>query len=140
MAWNSSIWTVGVASKAVEPRLLFFWRLLHLFENKVCWKYLIWGALMWKSLIFQFYSDTYVQFGINFLKAEEHGHSGFYHMFYKLQKVYVLYARHHNPLLIINRSWILTVWKARIFLEKSPLKNVFYLLQKVGLKYTNRGL
>ena len=36
------------------------------------------------------------------------------------------YARHHNPLLIINRSWILTVHKVRI-LRKKLLKNVFGL-------------
>jgi hypothetical protein len=28
------------------------------------------------------------------------------------------YARHHNPLLIRNRSWILTIHKARIFRKK----------------------
>ena len=42
-------------------------------------------------------------------------------------------------LLIINCSWILTVHKARILRKKAPRKNIFDL-QKVGLKYTNRGL
>ena len=35
------------------------------------------------------------------------------------------YARHHNPLFIINRSWILTIHKARI-LWKKPLKKRFW--------------
>jgi hypothetical protein len=34
------------------------------------------------------------------------------------------YARHHNPLLIRNRSWILTIHKARI-LRKKTLKKHF---------------
>ena len=45
---------------------------------------------------------------------------------------------YNNPLLIRNRSWILTIHKTRI-LKKAPWKNVFEL-QKVGKKYTNRGL
>ena len=52
---------------------------------------------------------------------------------------YIPYARQYNPLLISNRSWILTIHKARIFKKKAPWKNVFGL-QKVGKKYTNRGL
>ena len=50
----------------------------------------------------------------------------------------VTYTRHHNPLLITNRSQILTIHKGRIF-EKTSLKNVFDL-QEVGKNYTNRGL
>ena len=38
------------------------------------------------------------------------------------------YARHHSPLLIRNRSWILTIHK--------PLEKTFFGLQKVGKKYT----
>ena len=42
-------------------------------------------------------------------------------------------ARHYN------NSWILTIHKARILRKKAPWKNIFGL-QKVGKKYTNRGL
>ena len=45
------------------------------------------------------------------------------------------YARHHNPLLSRDRSWILTIHKDRVFWKTSPWKNVFDL-QKVGLKQT----
>ena len=45
-------------------------------------------------------------------------------------------AHHHNPLLITNQSWILTINTGRIFSEKLLEKNVFDL-QKVGLKYTH---
>ena len=51
----------------------------------------------------------------------------------------IMYARHNNPLLIRNRSWILTIHKVRILRKKGPWKNVFGL-QKVGKKYTNRWL
>ena len=37
---------------------------------------------------------------------------------------YIPYVRHHNPLLIRNRSWILTIHKARI-LRKKPLEKTF---------------
>ena len=40
---------------------------------------------------------------------------------------------------IITRSWILTIHKARILRKKGPWKNVFGH-QKVGKNYTNRGL
>ena len=40
------------------------------------------------------------------------------------------YARHHNPLLIINRSWILTIHKGRN-LQKKLLKKRFWP-SKVG--------
>ena len=43
------------------------------------------------------------------------------------------YARHHNPLLNTNHTYVRPE-----FLEKSSLKNVFGH-QKVGKKYTNRG-
>ena len=56
----------------------------------------------------------------------------------KFLKLYLPYARHYNPLLIRNCSWILTIHKARI-LWKNSVKNVFYL-QKMGWKNTNRGL
>ena len=36
--------------------------------------------------------------------------------------MYLLYKRHHNPLLITNRSWILTIIKVRIF-WKNLLEN-----------------
>ena len=49
----------------------------------------------------------------------------------------VPYTQHHNPLLIINRSSILTVYKARILQKKASLKTIFDF-QTVGLKYTNR--
>jgi len=39
------------------------------------------------------------------------------------------YARHHNPLLIRNRSWILTIHKARI-LRKKPLEKTFLNFKK----------
>ena len=42
------------------------------------------------------------------------------------------YARHYNPLLIWNRSWILTVHKVRI-LRKKLLKKAF-LAFKNGVK------
>ena len=35
------------------------------------------------------------------------------------------YARHYNPLLISNRSWILTIHKARFFFKK-PLEKRFW--------------
>ena len=46
---------------------------------------------------------------------------------------HLLYPHYHNPLLITNHSWILTINKGRI---KPPWKNVFDL-QKVGLNYTS---
>ena len=51
----------------------------------------------------------------------------------------IQYAHHHNPLLIRNHFWILTIHKAKILRKKAPWKNVFGL-QKVGKKYTNRRL
>jgi hypothetical protein len=39
------------------------------------------------------------------------------------------YARHHNPLCIRNRSWILTIHKARI-LRKKPLEKTFLAFKK----------
>ena len=47
-------------------------------------------------------------------------------------KKHVPYERHHNPLLIINRSWILTVHKVRI-LWKKLLKKTFLAFQN-GVK------
>ena len=44
----------------------------------------------------------------------------------------ILYARHHNLLLVRNRSWILTIHKKR--------SQYINELQKVGKKYTNRRL
>ena len=43
--------------------------------------------------------------------------------------LYVPYARHHNPLLIRNRSWILTIHKSRI-LRKKPLEKTFLDFKK----------
>ena len=57
---------------------------------------------------------------------------------YIIHMYIVTYTRHHNPLLITNRSQILTMYKGRIF-EKTSLKNVFDL-QEVGKNFTNRGL
>ena len=48
------------------------------------------------------------------------------------------YARHYKPLLIRNRSWILTIHKARILRKKGPWKTIFGL--QVSKKYTNPGL
>ena len=42
---------------------------------------------------------------------------------------YLPYARHHNPLLIRNRSWILTIHKGRI-LRKKPLEKRFLDFKK----------
>ena len=42
---------------------------------------------------------------------------------------YLPYRRHHNLLLIINRSWILTINKGRIFPKK--------LLEKQFLTFKN---
>ena len=44
-------------------------------------------------------------------------------------KFHVLYARHYNPLLIRNLSWILTIHKARIF-RKKPLEKTFLDFKK----------
>ena len=41
---------------------------------------------------------------------------------YKLQSLHIPYSCHYNPLLITNRSWILTIRKDRVFWKKS-LKN-----------------
>ena len=41
----------------------------------------------------------------------------------------ILYVRHHNPLLIWNHSWILTIHKARI-LRKKPLEKTFLDIKK----------
>ena len=46
-----------------------------------------------------------------------------------ISKNYVPYARHYNPLLIWNRSWILTVHKIRILRKK--------LLEKTFLAFKN---
>ena len=54
---------------------------------------------------------------------------------YKLSTAYLLrnfvipYARHHNPQLIRNRSWILTIHKTRI-LRKKPLEKTFLDFKK----------
>ena len=42
---------------------------------------------------------------------------------------WIPYARHYNPLLIRNRSWILTIHKARI-LRKKPLEKMFLDFKK----------
>ena len=44
-------------------------------------------------------------------------------------KIKLPYARHYNPLLIRNRSWILTIHKARI-LRKKPLEKAFLDFKK----------
>ena len=41
---------------------------------------------------------------------------------------WVPYERHYNPLLIRNRSWILTIHMARILIKKAPWKNVLYIM------------
>ena len=41
----------------------------------------------------------------------------------------ILYARHHNPLLIRNHSWILIIDKARI-LRKKPIEKTFLDFKK----------
>jgi hypothetical protein len=46
---------------------------------------------------------------------------------------YILFVRHYNPLLIRNRSRILTIHKDRIFWKKPPWK------QRNGKKYTSRA-
>ena len=46
-----------------------------------------------------------------------------------LDKVHIPYARHYNPLLIRNRSWILTIHKAKI-LRKKPLEKTFLGFKK----------
>ena len=43
--------------------------------------------------------------------------------------IWVPYARHYNPLLIRNRSWILTIHKAGI-LRKNPLEKTFVDFKK----------
>ena len=53
----------------------------------------------------------------------------------KFTDIYWVYRTHA----IITRSWILTVHKARI-LSKKPLEKTFLDFEKVGKKYTNRGL
>ena len=53
--------------------------------------------------------------------------------------IHIPYARHYNPLLIRNRSRILTIHKTRI-LRKKPLEKNIFGLQKVSKKDTNRGL
>ena len=44
-------------------------------------------------------------------------------------KLFIWYARHHNPLLITNRSWILTIHKGRIF-WKNLLEKTFLTFKK----------
>ena len=39
-----------------------------------------------------------------------------------LGQIQIPYMRHHNPLLITNCSWILTIHKDKIFWKKSPWK------------------
>ena len=46
-----------------------------------------------------------------------------------IQPSHILYARHHNPLLIRNRSWILTIHKGRIF-WKNLLEKTFFTFKK----------
>ena len=46
-----------------------------------------------------------------------------------MNDLYIPYARHHNPLLIRNRSWILTIHKVRI-LRKKPLEKTFLDFKK----------
>ena len=42
---------------------------------------------------------------------------------HKVASIVLPYAHHHNPLLVINRSWILTIPKSRIWRKKSPFRN-----------------
>ena len=43
---------------------------------------------------------------------------------------FYMYARHYNPLLIRNRSWILTIHEARIF-RRIPLEKTFLTLKSI---------
>ena len=54
-------------------------------------------------------------------------------------RYYLPYGRHYNPLMIRNRSWILTIHKARI-LRKKLLKKSVFDIQKVGWKNANQRL
>ena len=55
-------------------------------------------------------------------------------------KLFRLYTRHHNPLLIINHCWIVTVHKIMI-LPKNLLEKMFLTFKnELCIKYTNRGL
>ena len=51
------------------------------------------------------------------------------HLLHCAQKICIPYARHYNPLLIRNRSWILTIHKARI-LRKKPFEKTFLDFKK----------
>ena len=60
--------------------------------------------------------------------------------------IHIPYARHHNPLLITNRSWILTIHKDRIFWEnllenkEMVFKNGVKNIQTAGYNWTRTQL
>ena len=76
-------------------------------NNKITWFHLL--TLEWKPIIIiNFASFVLLSLSLN---------------------SYIPYARHHNPLLIRNRSWILTIHKARI-LRKKLLEKTFLDFKK----------
>ena len=83
----------------------------------------------WKTILN--YNDMAKLKGASFVDKLE----GFYHNTYhfilrqgtlssglRILRIYLLYDYYHNPFLITNRSWILTVHKDRNFWKKTPWK------------------
>ena len=79
---------MGVASKPVEPGPQYFAGLLAYGKRKFVENLKFIGALMWKLLIFQFYTAMYILCNLEFMKKGQRlkqGHGGFYKkMFYNL--------------------------------------------------------
>ena len=59
---------VGVASKPVEPRPPYFAGFLRYDKRKFVENLKLIGALLWKLLIFQFYTAMYIQCNCEFMK------------------------------------------------------------------------
>ena len=59
---------VGVASKPVEPRPPYFAGFLTYGNRKFVENLKLIGALLWKSLSFQFYTAMYIPCNLEFLK------------------------------------------------------------------------
>jgi hypothetical protein len=66
--WQICIWTVGVASKPIEPRPPYF-ACFHTYgKRKFVENLKLIGALLWKLLSFQFYTAMYIPCNLEFMK------------------------------------------------------------------------
>ena len=66
--WQICIWTVGVASKPVEPHPPYFAGFLTYNKRKFVENLKFIGLLLWKLSIFQFYTAMYIPCNLKFMK------------------------------------------------------------------------